>query len=93
MELGVGVADRRFTEAVRLDQIAVVGPPSRVRGCHRACSLHPGLSIYGVNHAGNVLDFVLVNLLKIFDKKNFLSQHLFLTLTAFPLNPSPDNFL
>jgi hypothetical protein len=31
-----------------------------------------GLSIYGVNHAGNVLDFVLVKLLKNFVKKNFL---------------------
>jgi hypothetical protein len=47
-----------------------------------------GLSIYGVNHAGNVLDFVLVKLLKNFVKKNFLSQHLFLPLIGFPLNPS-----
>jgi hypothetical protein len=52
-----------------------------------------GLSIYGVNHAGNILDFVLVKLLKNFVKKNFLSQHLFLTLPAFPLNPSPENIL
>jgi hypothetical protein len=30
-----------------------------------------GLSIYGVNHSGNVLDFVLVKLLQNFVKKNF----------------------
>jgi hypothetical protein len=52
-----------------------------------------GLSIYGVNHAGNILDFVLVKLLKNFVKKNFLSQHLFLTLPALPQNPAPDNIL
>src|SRR5262245_31007349 len=41
-----------------------------------------GLSIYGVNHAGNVLDFVLVKLLKNFVKKNFLLPSYFLTLTG-----------
>ena len=55
-----------------------------------AISLAPftlGLSIYGVNHAGNVLDFVLVKLLKNFVKKNLLPSRFIFNIDLVPTKP------
>jgi len=46
-----------------------------------------GLSIYGVNHARNVLDFVLVKLLKNFVKKNLLPSRFIFNIDLVPTKP------